>query len=213
MDKTMLKELVKKHFNLTDKTEETTITENFAEAVLVDGTKVTNMVDADFAEGQVLHVITAEGEHVIAPEGAHVTESGIEIVVDGQGTITQVNRPDESEMEESMPVEEEMAEEEIIEEEVMEEKEEVALEEGDIKEAIIEAIAEAVMPEIDAMKEEMAEIKEQMKEYMSASSAVPTSEAKFSKSPLNKFNKSIQEPTYNKRRYEVALKNITKKTK
>lgn len=209
----MLKELVKKHFNLTDKTEETTITENFAEAVLVDGTKVTNMVDADFAEGQELHVITEEGEHLIAPEGAHVTESGIEIVVDGQGIITQVNRPDESEMEEHPPVEEEMAEEEIIEEEVMEEKEEVALEEGDIKEAIIEAIADAVMPEIDAMKEEMAEIKEQMKEYMSASSAVPTSEAKFSKSPLNKFNKSIQEPTYNKRRYEVALKNITKKTK
>ena len=204
----MLKELVKKHFNLTDKIEETTTTENFADAVLVDGTKVTNMEDADFAEGQVLHVITEEGEHVIAPEGAHVTESGIELVVDGQGVITQVNRPDESEMEETMPVEEEMAEEEIIAEEIMEEKEEMA--EGDIKEAIIEAIAEAVMPEIESMKEEMAEIKEQMKEYMSASSTKPTSEAKFSTNRLTKPI-TISAPTYNTKRYEVALKKLTKK--
>lgn len=203
----MLKELVKKHFNLTDKIEETTTTENFADAVLVDGTKVTNMEDADFAEGQVLHVITEEGEHVIAPEGAHVTESGIELVVDGQGVITQVNRPDESEMEETMPVEEEMAEEEIIAEEVMEDE---MMPEGDIKEAIIEAIAEAVMPEIESMKEEMAEIKEQMKEYMSASSTKPTSEAKFSKTQLNK-TKTISAPTYNTKRYEVALKKLTKK--
>lgn len=194
MNKEMLKELVKKHFSLTDniETPEQTSEETFASATLVDGTKITNMVDADFEPGQVLHVITEGDVHLVAPEGSHVTESGIEIVVDGEGVITEVNRPDEAteveateeeSLEEHAPVEEAMAEESVVEETELEEEAEieVALEEGDVKEAIIEAIAEVVAPEIEAMKAKLSEVEEKMKEYMSKPASEPTLQSKFNK--------------------------------
>jgi len=67
----------------------------FDSATLEDGTRVTNQEDGDFEVGQTLYVITEEGETVVAPEGSHTTESGIQIVVDGEGTITGIRRPDE----------------------------------------------------------------------------------------------------------------------
>ena len=202
MDKSTLKELAKKHFNLTDKIEETI--QKFDEAVLVDGTKVTNQSEDSFAEGQTLYVVTEEGETVVAPEGAHMTESGIEVVVDGQGVITQVNRPDESAEEEVSEVE--MAEEDMPEETIMEDM--------DIKEAIIEAIAEAVMPEMEAMKEKIAMMEEKMKEYMSKTSATKsTSEAKFSVAQHNKKSFKSEAPKYNAKRYEQMLQKVTKLNK
>ena len=69
--------------------------EDFVTATLEDGTKITNESSDDFAEGQTLYVVTEEGDTVAAPEGEHVTESGIQIVVDSEGTITGVRRPDE----------------------------------------------------------------------------------------------------------------------
>lgn len=192
MNKEMLKELVKKHFSLTDniETPEQTSEETFAEATLVDGTKITNMVDADFEPGQVLHVITEGDVHLVAPEGAHVTESGIEIVVDGEGVITEVNRPDEAteveateeeSLEEHAPVEEAMAEESVVEEAELEEVVEEAMEEGDVKEAIVAAIAEVIAPEIEAMKAKLSEVEEKMKEYMSKPASEPTLQSKFNK--------------------------------
>ena len=192
MNKEMLKELVKKHFSLTDniETPEQTSEETFADATLVDGTKITNMVDADFEPGQVLHVITEGDVHLVAPEGSHVTDSGIEIVVDGEGVITEVNRPDqpteeeapeEESLEEHETVEEAMAEESIVEETELEEVVEEAMEEGDVKEAIIEAIAEVVAPELEAMKAKLSEVEEKMKEYMSKPASEPTLQSKFNK--------------------------------
>jgi len=64
------------------------------EATLVDGTKITNESEEDFAVGQKLFVITEEGNTVPAPEGEHTTESGIVVVVDGEGTITGLSKPD-----------------------------------------------------------------------------------------------------------------------
>lgn len=185
MQKDELKTLVQKYFNLVDAKENTK--ENFVEAELIDDTKITNMLDSDFEVGQVLHVITAEGEHVLAPSGEHETKSGIILTVDGEGIITGVKHPDQAgegsldaaeevEMSEETVEEskEEMAEDEIVEETVMDDH--------DIKEAIISAIAEEIAPQIEAMKEKMAEIEEKMKDYMSAApSAVPTAEAKFAK--------------------------------
>lgn len=189
MNKEELKTLVKKYFNLTEnittENNEEVKEQSFAEATLADGTKITNMVDADFEVGQELHVITEAGEHVLAPSGEHTTESGIVITVDGEGIITGVHHPDSegegSLAEEEMSAEETTTEEnktELAEEEVIEE---VAMEDGEVKEAIIEAIAEAVMPEIEAMKKKMAEIEEAMKEHMSAPAAQPTQESKFAK--------------------------------
>lgn len=189
MNKSELKELVKRYFNLTEiNNTEDTITEKFTEAKLADGTVITNMVDADFEVGQELHVITAEGEHVLAPSGEHTTESGIVITVDENGVITGVHHPDqegEGSLAEHDVTEEEMSAEETAEEktEMAEhEEEEVMEEELPIQEAIVEAIAEIVAPQLEEMKTKLAEIEEKMKEYYSSTPASnPTMEAKFKK--------------------------------
>ena len=206
MNKEELKDLVKRYFNLTEITKsEETQKETFATAKLIDGTEVTNMLDSEFEEGNTLHVITAEGEHVIAPSGMHELESGIVVTVNEEGVITGIKRPGD-EAEGSLEAAEEvkpegvveMAEEEIISEEVMEDM--------DVKEAIIEAIAEVVAPEIEAMKKKMAEMEEMVKDYMSKPADVPAKEKRFNKT------KTINEAKVLKQsRYEKALNRITNK--
>jgi hypothetical protein len=82
----------------------------FAEATLIDGTKIMTDEEGDFTAGQMLYVITEAGEKVSAPEGEHTTESGIVLTVDAEGKITGVKYPDQpgeaSLEEEMMPKEE-----------------------------------------------------------------------------------------------------------
>ena len=219
MQKSELKELVKRYFNLTEinNTEEN-ITEKFTEAKLADGTVITNMVDADFEPGQVLHVITAEGEHVLAPSGEHTTESGIVITVDEEGVITGVHHPDqegEGSLEASEEVE--MSAEEVTEEktEMAEhEEEEVMEEESDIKSDIIEAIAEVVMPELEALKAKLAEHEEKLSNYEEKMAATPAKESvtqsAFSKKAKT-FNVSeINVPKHKQAHYKAVLSRLEK---
>lgn len=205
MNKSELKDLVKKYFNLTEinTTEDKQV---FAEATLVDGTKVTNKQEGDFEVGQELFVITAEGEEVAAPAGEHTTESGIVVTVDEAGIITGIHHPDQ-EGEGSL---EEMAKEEMEEEIV----------EAVSSEDLIEAISELVMPEIEAMKAEMsscmerlAKAEEMMAKYEEKMSATPATESKTT-AKFSKQSKSIlnsEGPKYNKRRYEATLAQLTKR--
>jgi len=206
MNKSDLKELVKKYFNLTENNVENT--QVFAEATLADGTKVTNKQEGELAVGQELYVITAEGEEVLAPAGEHTTESGIVVTVDEAGIITGIHHPD-AEGEGSLEVsEEEMAKEEMEEEIV----------EAVSSEDLLEAISELVMPEIEAMKAEMsscmerlAKAEEMMAKYEEKMSATPAAEskttAKFSKQSI----RNSEGPKYNKRRYEATLAQLTKR--
>lgn len=224
MNKEALKNLVKSYFQLEEKqtsnNEESK--QQFDEATLVDGTKVTNMLEDAFAVGQELHVILEDGTHVIAPEGSHDTESGITLVVDAEGKITGVHRP-ESEGEGSLAehtddiVEENMNAEEAPKTEMADHEIEEEMEEEDstIKEAIIEAIMTEVAPAIEELKQKMAEhdtiietIKEEMKEYMSAPASEPTSESMYSK-----VEAKVRQPkaVFNKKRYETALSRLTNK--
>lgn len=198
MNKSELKDLVKRYFNLTEiNNTEDTITEKFTQAKLADGTVITNMVDADFEVGQELHVITEDGEHVLAPSGEHTTESGIVITVDENGVITGVKHPDqEGEGSLEAPAEEAMSSEETTELAEEEIEVEVAPEEiSDVKEAIIEAIAEVVGPQLEEMKSKLAEMEEKMNSAFSSTPASnPTMEAKFSKenkSELDFLNKKF----------------------
>lgn len=228
MNKTELKELVKKYFNLTEinNTDENTEKQDFAEATLADGTKITNKQEGEFEVGQELYVITAEGEEVLAPSGEHTSESGIVITVDEAGIITGIHHPDQ-EGEGSLEASEEEMSTDKVEEtpevvEMAEHEEEIEMQDGEAKEAIIEAIAEIVMPEIEAMKKEMsscmdrlaeheekmAQYEEKMKEHMSAT---PASESKTT-ARFSKQNVTTNfEPKYNKARYEAALFSINNK--
>jgi hypothetical protein len=71
-----------------------TTSDMMSSATLTDGTKIETDETGDFKVGQKLYVITQEGEKVSAPEGEHTTESGITLVVDGEGIITGVKYPD-----------------------------------------------------------------------------------------------------------------------
>jgi len=77
-----------------DKVEEEVEVE-MSDAELVDGTKVTNDLPDAFAIGQKLFVITETGEKVNAPEGEHTLKSGEVVVVDMEGIITGISKPDE----------------------------------------------------------------------------------------------------------------------
>ena len=215
MNKEELKELVKRYFKLTEETitPDTTVeeaNEKFANAKLIDGTEVTNMVDAEFEVGQVLHVITEEGEHVIAPSGEHELESGIVVTVNGEGVITGIKRPDEegqgSLAEEDLPV----ASVDSV------EMEEVEVEIGEVpslEEAIVSAISEIVAPEIEAMKLKLAEIEEAMKEHMSKPAQAPTLESKFNKIQDIKKADSKGLPSFDTKKAQMDLILKAKTTK
>jgi hypothetical protein len=232
MQKEELKTLVKKYFNLTEinntenieEVKDEAVKATFAEATLVDGTRITNMLDAEFEVGQELHVITQEGEHVIAPSGEHATESGITITVDGEGKITGVARPDGDDSgslaEEEMSAEsteetvtEESTKEELAEEEIIEE---VMEDDVKLEEIIIEAIAEIVAPEIEALKATLADHEEKLKEYMSqpASEPVEEAKAKFSATLTPKSQVWDKEPFNQKKaQYDMILKQKAKQSK
>lgn len=242
MNKEQLKELVKSYFNLTEKQETIeTPKSKFAEATLADGTKITNMVDGDFAVGQELHVITEEGEHVIAPSGEHTTESGIVITVDEAGQITGVKYPDEAgegsledfdEMPDKGPAEmlseEESKEDEAAKEEALEEKakdvelaehgDEEAMEEDEgIKKAIIEAIMTEMAPRIEELEKKFAEHEEKLAEHDEKMKKHLSSES--AEKPVNEkafskgSKKDIKANTLNQKRYETALSRINVKSK
>jgi hypothetical protein len=172
MNKEMLKTLVKQHFNLVEAKPET---QTFAEASLVDGTKVSNDEGADFAIGQTLFVTTEDGSKVIAPVGLHTTESGIAIDVDAEGKIVGIHHPDaEPEGSLAIATETEAAAEPVA---MQEEGYTEGLEVGDI----IEAVVAAVRPEIEMLKQKMADMEEQMKKVFSAPASEKTQTAKFGK--------------------------------
>lgn len=171
----MLKTLVKQHFNLVEAVP-TPETQTFAEASLVDGTIVSNDEGADFAIGQTLFVTTEDGSKVIAPVGLHTTESGIAIDVDAEGKIVGIHHPDaEPQGSLAIATETEAAAEQVaMEEEGMyEDRPEI----GDI----IEAVVAAVRPEIEMLKQKMADMEEQMKKVFSAPASEKTQTAKFGK--------------------------------
>ena len=226
MNKDELKELVKKYFKLTDITNQDNVevkAESFDSATLVDGTKITNKESDDFAVGQILYVITEAGEEVTAPSGEHTTQSGIVIVVDGEGKITGYHRPGETgqgslaEQEMSDSTEDKTEMDEHVDEDAIEEEAIGAtFDEGEIKEAIVAAIAEVVAPEIEAMKKKMAEIEEAMKDEMSKPAAKPSMESRFNKIQEIKNNKNANtsEPfNAKKQQMEMVLNAFKSKIK
>lgn len=208
MNKTELKDLVKKYFNLTEINANNKLV--FAEATLVDGTKVSNKMEGDFEVGQELYVHTEEGD-VAAPSGEHTTESGIVVTVDQAGIITGIHHPDQ-EGEGSL---EEMAKRKMAKRKMEEEIVDTVASED-----LIEAISELVMPEIEEMKSEMtqcmarlAKAEEMMAKYEEKMSATPATQSKTT-SKFSKQSNSIlnsEGPKYNKRRYEMTLAQLTKR--
>ena len=204
MNKSELKDLVKGYFNLEDKNDikESVSTEEvkLQSAKLVDGTPITNGEDKDFEVGDHVMVTTEAGDSVLAPSGEHVLEDGITLVIDGEGVITGLHKPDESgqgslskEEEASKETEVELADDMINESDALpmaEHDDEDHMDEHKDEQMpeIIEAIMAELAPTIKEMKkklaeheEKMAEHEEKMKEHYSAAEETSVTEKAFSK--------------------------------
>lgn len=213
MNKSELKDLVKNYFHLEDKNIETpeTVSENFQSAKLVDGTPISNKSEDEFEVGQEVYVTTEAGEEVLAPSGEHALENGDVLVIDGEGKITGLHKPDETgqgSLSKEDTAAETLAE---VKEEAVEladainesgdlplsehEGEEIAT--GDEPQAlddraeIVEAIMEEIGPKIEEMQKKleehevkMAEHEEKMKEHYSAAEETSVTEKAFSKAGL-----------------------------
>lgn len=212
MNKEHLKDLVKSYFNLTEKTEienqENITNEKFASGELIDGTKVNNGSDKEMEVGDSLFVETEAGDMVDAPSGEHEMKDGTVVVVDGEGKITGLRKPDETgqgslaeELPDSGPAkilndEHKMSEEVEVEKEteveldaieesdelpMSEHEEEEDMEEHGIKEEIIEAIMSEIAPMMDEMKKKLEEHDQKMKEHYSSAASESVTEKAFSK--------------------------------
>ena len=134
-----IKELVKKHFNLVEATEQ-----SFGEIKTADGELTLSYEGEELAQGLAIFVVTADG-NVAAPDGEHMLEGGITIVTkDGKiEAIMETEAPAEEEGEEISA-----AEHEDEEESMMEDDEESMEDEEEKMEEPIEAIADAVTEEV-----------------------------------------------------------------
>jgi len=227
MQKEELKTLVKKYFNLTDNNTNSTDVkaESFDSAKLVDGTEITNMSDDEFAVGQELHVITEAGDHVIAPSGEHTTDSGIVLVVDGEGKITGYHRPGET-GQGSLSEQVMTSETKTVTEEKLAESNKFDISDGDepiaMREEIVEAIMESVGPEIEALKSKLATMEDKMSSYeerMSAHMSSPAADPietreKLSATLTKKDTAWSTEPFDQKKvQYDMVLKAVAAQTK
>jgi hypothetical protein len=190
-----IKELVKKHFNLVEATEQ-----SFGEISTADGELTLSYEGDELAQGLAIFVVTPEG-NIPAPDGEHMLEGDITIVTaDGKiEAIKETEAPAEEELEEEI-VSEEMAE---VEEEKMEEPieaiadavtEEVAEEVSDaveaaIDEEIVSAVAEAVKEVVEEMTKEMEERMAALEGKFNSFSAAPASE----KTIASSFSKKSKE--------------------
>jgi len=203
MDKNTLKSLVKSYFNLVNAPS----SEKFASATLANGLEITNDKETDFAVGDDLFVVDAEGSKSPAPEGEHTSLSGITVVVDAEGKITGVHHPGE----EGTGSLTEMAEAGDIAEEVVERAAEQGVSIEQVLETVEEIIDTVIAPQLEEMRAKMAEMEMAYKEKMSEPATMSAHERKFAAIQKVKANKG-EGKTFNPKQlqYEAVVAKIKK---
>jgi hypothetical protein len=185
MDKNTLKTLIKSYFKLVDAPS----SEIFSTATLANGLEITNDKETDFAVGDDLFVVDAEGSKSAAPEGEHTTESGITVVVSAEGKITGVHHPGEDGTGSLTEMAEETFEAEDIAEDVVEEAVAAGVSPEDVIETVKEVIDTVIAPQLEEMRAKMAEMEMAYKEKMSEPATMSAQERKFAAIQKVKANK------------------------
>lgn len=150
------------------------------DAVLKDG--VTKVSAETLEPGSKIYVVAEDGTKAPAPEGIHQLEDGTEVYVDANGTITQVELPEQeveveaAETPAEIPAGEDTAEQPTKSEETIT-KEELN--------SIMDTMYEKVMLAIEEVAKEVGTVKEEMNSY----------KAKMEK--MSKTPGSAKIPTYN----------------
>ena len=175
-----LKELVKAHFSLVEKTE--VIEETFGRVADENGAFTFIYPGDSMQIGDKVEVETTEGEVMASPDGEHRLGDGTRIVTK-DSVITEIyGADDEKELSA-----EKMADVEDVVEEVVSAIEEVAPVAEVSVEEIVSEIADALKEEMASMKTKMESLEEKVASLMDGPAAEPTiltpteaSKAKFS---------------------------------
>ena len=220
----VLRDLVKKHFNLVDapsveekveeqvemsveETTEESSEQNFGEIKTADGELTLTYEGEELAVGLPIFVMTEDG-NVPAPDGEHSLEGGVVIETEG-GSIVEISAEDEEtpEVADETTAGEYPKEEMAEEEDVMEKEEEM-----------IKAIAEMMLPMIDDMKKEIEEMKSKFsKTHEKVESFAKSPAADRTKAEIRNRNNSKTSVDYNpldenkKAQFERLLKIRNKK--
>ena len=181
MTSSELKELVKRHFNLTEVSTE----ETFGELKDINGAFTIKFPGDSLQVGDKVTVVTTEGQEMEAPDGTHELEDGTKIVTEGSVVKEIMGADGEKELaKEEMQAEEEVVADvveevvaDVVEETIKETVEEAVadvVEEAVDVEAIVSEIADALQTEMGKMKEKMAELEAKVKEIESLPAAEAT---------------------------------------
>ena len=227
MNNEELRELVKKHFNLTEPkaevkeemSEEVASEQIFGEISTADGELTLTYEGEELSIGLPIFVKTEDG-NVPAPDGEHALEGGVIIKTEG-GSIVEITEEETeviAEEEEVVATEEEKMSEETTESEETEENFEEHEDEMEEKEEIVEAIAEIVIPIIEEMKKEIEEMKSKFSETESKVQEFALAPAaERTKAEIRNRNHSKVDNSYNpinddkKKQFERLLKIRNKK--
>ena len=185
-----IKELVKKHFNLTEK-------QSFATINTADGALTLEYDGEALAEGLAIFVVTEDG-NVAAPDGEHMLEGGVTI----RTTDGKIEAIMETTMAEQTPMlEEEM---EATPEEVVEEVADTVKEV--ISEEVISAVTEAVAEVVEEMMKKHEEKMIALESKFNSFSAAPAAEKTIVGHPSTRteFSKSLNQDLVDK---FIAIKN------
>ena len=185
-----IKELVKKHFNLTEK-------QSFMTIKTADGALTLEYDGEALAEGLAIFVVTEDG-NVAAPDGEHMLEGGVTI----RTTDGKIEAIMETTMAEQTPMLEEKMEatpEEVV-EEVADTVQEV------ISEEVISAVTEAVAEVVEEMMKRHEEKMIALESKFNSFSAAPAAEKTIVGHPSTRteFSKSLNQDLVDK---FIAIKN------
>lgn len=208
MTSSELKELVKAHFSLVEKTEVIT-EEKFGELKDINGAFTIKFPGDSIQVGDKVTVITAEGQEMDAPNGTHELEDGTKIRTEGSVVEEIYGADGEKELSAvEMATEEEVAD--VVEDIVEEVKE-------DMEEEPAVSLEEVVSEIVDALKEEMGKMKEKMEALevkVEAIEGLPAAEATIVKPEMSsakpKFSTFNVETAANADVIKMAIANYKK---
>lgn len=185
-----IKELVKKHFNLTEK-------QSFMTIKTADGALTLEYDGEALAEGLAIFVVTEDG-NVAAPDGEHMLEGGVTIRTK-DGKIEAIMETTMAEQTPMLEEEMEATPEEVV-EEVADTVQEV------ISEEVISAVTEAVAEVVEEMMKKHEEKMIALESKFNSFSAAPAAEKTIVGHPSTRteFSKSLNQDLVDK---FIAIKN------
>ena len=186
MTSTELRELVKRHFNLT----EAISNESFGELKDINGAFTIKFPGDSLQVGDKVTVVTTEGQEMDAPDGTHELEDGTKIRTVGSVVEEIYGADGEKELAKTeMQAEDEVVAviEEVVSEVVESVVEESMEEETAIDvEAIVSEIADALQTEMGKIREKMAELEAKVRDI----EALPAAEATIVTPKETGYNKT-----------------------